>query len=113
MERNRQCERFIKQSLQRSPCRIEAFDGREFNKATVNASINNLLHDEVIHNVGIIYHLGPPPVAVRKRKITQPNFAKYIALWDKGQPKVSEHKMRVARFTGELTDKSSAERKAR
>ena len=111
MERNRLCERFIKQSLQRSPCRVEAFDGREFNKATVNASINCLLHDEVIHAVGFVYHLGTPPAAVRKRKITQPDFAKCIARWGKGQPKVSEHKLRVERFTGELTDKSSAERK--
>ena len=49
MNRNEKCEQFILDSLRSSPCRLEAFDGREFNKQTVNASINDLLHSEEMH----------------------------------------------------------------
>ena len=107
MERHLECEKFILRTLQRGACRIEAFDGREFNKATVNAAITYLLHEERIHSgVGFTYHLGPPPVHIRKRKIPKPNFA-----MAKPAGRIPEHKIRAKKFTGELTDKSSAERR--
>ena len=104
MERNRACEKWILRTLQRGSCRIENFDGREFNKATVNASLTNLLHDERIHSgVGFIYQLGPPPVALRKRKIRQPDFS-----MAKPAGRIPEHKIRAQKYSQELTDNSSS-----
>ena len=106
MERNRECEKFITRTLQRGECMIEAFDGREFDKQTVNASITHLLFTEAIHSNGFTYHLGPPPVALRRRKIRQPDFS-----MAKSAGRIPEHRIRAKKFTGELTDKSSAERR--
>ena len=110
MESNEKCERFILDSLRSSPCRLEAFDGREFNKQTVNASINDLLHSEEMHyNFDISsYQLGPPPLKNRKREVRKPNFK--LKKTGKKTGQISEHKMRAKRYTGELSDKSSAEK---
>lgn len=68
MERNRKCEKFILRQLQNGGCRIESFDGREFHKQTVNEAVSYLMFTERIHNIGLHYYLGPPPVAVRRHK---------------------------------------------
>ena len=110
MDRNEKCEKFIMDSLRRSPCLVEAFDGREFDKQTVNASINDLLHTEAIHyNFEMSsYQLGPPPLKNRKWKVRKPNFK--LKTTGKKTGQVSDHKIRAKRYTGELSDKSSAER---
>lgn len=105
MQRHRECEKFIIRSLQRGACRIEAFDGREFNKATVNASVNRLLHDEVIHSNGFFFHWGPPPVGIRKQKLRTPDLTQLRSVLGKGG-KPSEHRIRAKKYHGELTDKS-------
>ena len=110
MEKHQECEKFVLDSLRGGPCRLEAFDGREFNKQTVNASINDLLHSEDIHyNFEISsYQIGPPPLKNRKRKVRKPNLK--LKTTGKKTGQVSEHKIRAKRYTGELSDKSSAER---
>ena len=109
MERNQKCEKFILDSLRHSPCLVEAFDGREFDKQTVNAAINGLLHDERVHNKGLVYCLGPPPshqLMMRNGRIPKPK----LKIKKNPTGKTSEHKMRAKKYRGDLTDKSSAER---
>ena len=102
MQRHRECEKFIIRTLQNGGCMIEAFDGREFNKQTVNAAITYLLFAESIHHTGLHYHLGPPPVAIRRQKIRTPDFS-----MAKPAGRIPEHRIRARKYGQELTDASS------
>ena len=113
MERNRKCENMILDilKLKKVGCHIDAFDDGVFDKQTVNLSMNNLLHEEKIHNNGLTYHIGAPHPKLRMMRngrMPKPNLK--IKEPKEGKPrKRSDSKIRADRYFGDLTDKGSSE----
>ena len=117
MERNEKCENFILDLLRKGRCRIDAFYGAVFDKQTVDASLNELLHSEKVSWLGgSLYALNlSAPKMLRNRLGKSRNGPRPDPPKDTGKKKKkgrgkSRQKMRAERYTGDLTDKSSAER---